>query len=480
MLKTNKGTAVVIALLSLLILSTLGASVLFSTQAEITTTYNFKRLTQARYAAEAGAQSTANWLIYNYTAPTSFASYDMTKSPVQYSGQAVVLSALGSVSANYPDSAVQTAFNTALNNHSVSGMDVGMTYSTTATMQTMRVVTVFGSATQVPLQSWLIRSQATVGSSQARVEVTTTIERFGSPVFPYAAFAISATCGALKFGGGANTDSFDSTLGTYATTQQFSSGNVGTNGNADLNGSTTEIYGTVSSPYSTTGTCGTPITALTLSGGATVSGGTVTLASALSYATPAAPSPAPPTITQSSSGNCGGGGGIPGCTNMPGNNLAFAPGQYGDVKLSGGAVLHVSTGIYNMNSISFAGNSQLIVDSGPVVINIAGAGLTGSNAAIDMTGGTISNVVNSKPTDLQILYGGSQPVKLAGSSSAYAVAYMPNAPVTFTGGSDWFGAVVGNTVTDTGGTDIHYDRSLGANVDIIGNYHTTSFGWSKY
>src|SRR5262249_52360940 len=125
-------------------------------------------------------------------------------------------------------------------------------------------------------------------------------------------------------------------------------------------------------------------------------------------------------------------------------------------------------------------NSQLIIDSAPVVINVAGAGLTGNNAAVDMTGGTISNTVNSKPSDLQILYGGSQPMKLAGGTNAFAVAYSPNAPVTFTGGSDWYGAVVGNTVTDTGGTDIHYDRSLGQNVDIIGNYHTTSFGWSKY
>src|SRR5262245_7590911 len=168
MLKTNKGTAIIIALLTLLILSTLGASIMFSTQAEITTTYNFKRLTQARYVAEAGAQSTANWLIYNYTVPTVFTSYDMTKSPVQSGGQNIVLSAMSGVMPNYPDSAVQTAFNTVLQSQPVSGMDVPMTYSTTATLQTMRVITVFGSATQIPLQSWLIRSQATVGGSQAR------------------------------------------------------------------------------------------------------------------------------------------------------------------------------------------------------------------------------------------------------------------------------------------------------------------------
>ena len=97
-----------------------------------------------------------------------------------------------------------------------------------------------------------------------------------------------------------------------------------------------------------------------------------------------------------------------------------------------------------------------------------------------MIGGTISNITASKPTDLQILYAGSQPCKLAGGSGAFAVAYMPSAPVTFSGGSDWYGAVVSNTLDDTGGTNIHYDRSLGQTVDIIGNYRPTSFGWSKY
>src|SRR5262249_55406878 len=161
------------------------ASIIFSTQAEITTTNNFKRLTQARYAAEAGAQSTANWLIYNYTNPTDYSSYDMNKSPVKYNNANVLLSAVTGLSSNYPDTAVSGAYNAALSNKPVTGMDVSVSYSTTATLQTMRLVQAFGGTGQVPLQSWLINSKSTLGGSNASVDVTTTIEKFGSPVFSY-------------------------------------------------------------------------------------------------------------------------------------------------------------------------------------------------------------------------------------------------------------------------------------------------------
>jgi hypothetical protein len=480
--KKDKGIAIIIALLTVLILSTLGAAIIFSTQEEITTTYNFKRLTQARYAAEAGAQSTINWIIYNYTNPTNYANFDMSKTPVQYMNQPVVLSALSGTSGNYPDSTLQTAFNTALSNQSVPGLDVGVSYSTTATLQTMQVVTPFGGTTQVPLQSWLIRSQATLGGSQAQVEVTTTIERFGSPVFSYAAFAVSATCNALSFGGGGGTDSFDSTMGTYAATKLNSSGNVGSNGNVSTNGSTTAVNGTAATapPYSGNGNCtGGSKTGLTSTNGSTVSGGLLALSSTVSFAAPAAPSPAPPTTNQTlnSSADCAG---ISGCTTISGSVFALAPGQYGNLSISAGNTVHLSQGVYNINSINLSGNSSLIIDSGSVVLNVDGAGLSGGNKAVDLTGGTVSNTANGKPSDFQIMYAGTAGVSLSGGSGSYGVVYAPNAPISLTGGSDWFGSIIGNTVADNGGTTIHYDRSLAGALEIIGNYHGTSFGWSKY
>src|SRR5262249_14118953 len=144
------------------------------------------------------AQSAINWLAFNYAAsPATFGSFDMSASPVKYNGNDVVLSAMTGVTSNYPDGAVQTAFETALRDQAVPGADVGMTYGVTATLQSMQLIFPFGSSVQKPLQSWVIRSQGSVAGSQAQVEVTTTIERMGRGVFSFAAFSASQSCGAL-------------------------------------------------------------------------------------------------------------------------------------------------------------------------------------------------------------------------------------------------------------------------------------------
>jgi hypothetical protein len=39
--------------------------------------------------------------------------------------------------------------------------------------------------------------------------------------------------------------------------------------------------------------------------------------------------------------------------------------------------------------------------------------------------------------------------------------YAPNATVAVDGGADWFGAVVGKTLTATGNGVFHYDEDLG-------------------
>src|SRR4249919_3892587 len=54
----------------------------------------------------------------------------------------------------------------------------------------------------------------------------------GRPLFRYAMFATSNTCGAIVLTS-SRTDSFDSSMGTYAATRQDSAGNIGTNGNSN-------------------------------------------------------------------------------------------------------------------------------------------------------------------------------------------------------------------------------------------------------
>jgi hypothetical protein len=471
----DRGIALIVAMLSLLVLSTLGMELLFVTQTSIRTSYNFKLLTQARYAAEAGSQSAVNWLVYSYSIdPSDYSQLSVTTLPITYHGMTVMLSAMTGQTANYPVNAQQTAFDAALREKSVPGADVTLTYSVTATLQSMRLITPIGSGTQKPLQSWLIRSQGSVAGSLAQVEVTTTIERLGNSAFSYAAFGKSDACGAVSFSNGSSTDSYDSRVGNYLTTHLDSNGDIGSNGNISVDSSTL-VRGNGSSPYSASGgSCTTSaMTGVTLNDGATL-GYNITMLttpSKVSVPTPDPPPSTPPTTAHSTTGTCGT---ISGCTTLSGTrNLAFAAGDYDNLSIGGGTTIHLSAGTYNINSLSVAGGSSLVIDSGPVILNIAGTNVTGTAAVVSFTGGsTISNTAG-RPSDLQMVYGGSQPVSLMGGASTYGVVYAPNAALTIAGGSDWYGSLIANTITNASGTFIHYERALAANLLSMGNYHIT-------
>src|SRR6185312_15828310 len=96
----------------------------------------------------------------------------------------------------------------------------------------------------------------------------------------YAAFGTSGGCGALDFhGNDTRTDSYDSGAGLVGGVPSLSStgGNVGTNGNLTEGGGAT-IHGTLSTPRVGVGNCSSGnVSALTSSGGASVSGGVLQL-----------------------------------------------------------------------------------------------------------------------------------------------------------------------------------------------------------
>src|SRR5262249_32267920 len=139
----------------------------------------------------------------------------------------------------------------------------------------------------------------------------------------YAAFATGTGCGALSFGGGGSTDSYDSLNLTYSSgtvvTQSYG-GNVGTNGNLNASGSTATINGSLSKPRAGTGSCSTStVTALSTNGNATVTNGITELPQAVTYNTPPAPTPTPPTTGMTDANNSPSCTGIPSCSLTNGN-----------------------------------------------------------------------------------------------------------------------------------------------------------------
>jgi len=93
---SERGIALVLALFLMTALSVLGASLMFLSQTETYASMNYRMMSQARYAAEAGVNKGANFLLdgTQYTVPTvvggadPLANYITTSSPVTYNGLA--------------------------------------------------------------------------------------------------------------------------------------------------------------------------------------------------------------------------------------------------------------------------------------------------------------------------------------------------------------------------------------------------------
>ncbi len=486
---SEDGIALVLVLLFMLGMSAIGASMTVLSQTESFASVNYRMMSQARYGAESGVHRAINYILNSYALPGAagdpLTNYNMTVSPVTYLGQPVVLSTISGIAANYPSAAIRDAFAAAVQGALPNG-GTSVQYAASATLVSMRPVLSYGSTASTVVQTWRITGTGSAtGARNAIVEVSALLEQQIVSTHTYAAFATNPGCGALNFSGGIVTNSYDSQTMTFANGKpvaQDTFGDVGTNGNLTEGGGTI-VHGTLSTPRSGVGNCKAgAVDALTQNGNAQLDGGLVPLPQAVAYPPPAAPTPAPPTATMSmvanatcaTSGfpaaNCAGTGGVITLTPTTG------PVSLGNVKVTAGSTLHLKAGTYNINSITLAGNSNLVIDSGPVIMNVQG---TSQATVIDMTGGTVSNG-SFLPTDFQIQYGGAGAIKLNGGTSSSALVYAPAAALSLSGGADFYGSLLGASVDISGGTKVHYDRHLAQTFFVIGNHMLNTFTWKKY
>jgi Tfp pilus assembly protein PilX len=539
-LKSERGIALVLALFLVSVLSILGASMMFLSQTETYASQNYRMMSQARYAAESGVHKAGNFLMdpTQYAVPGSVSdpltNYDRTKSPVvcvagcPNVGQAVVLSAGGSIPANYPVSAVVTAFGAAAQGTLAAG-NTTLTYKTSATLVAMRVVDAFGG-TQNVVQTWQITSDGGLKNSpKAVVEVVSTVSQPVVPANSYGAFATANTCGALYFHGNVQTNSYDST-GLHADTtptMDNMGGDIGTNGNMEIQGSV-NVDGNMYSPKTGVGACSAGnVTAQTDIGnamsincpdGETGSDPTnaclVQLPTVAVYPVPTmSVSPSATTtvtIGNGSSGSVAPSGACaafgltsPTCTFNSAAKTVTLNGGGTDITLPNvvvnsnySLIIQGNAPAQNVNINSFGGGGNVTIQANSgttvagvltdvgqsVVLKVAGKNPDGTDMATPFNLGdwSISSDFAFDASNLQIVYGGTAAFSMTGNSSAAATIYAPNASFQLQGNSSFYGSILANTITNGGTPSIFYDRKLQHDFFIAGTPALGSFTWSRY
>src|SRR6266481_4893358 len=126
----QKGIALILTLILVLVMSVMAVSLMFLSQTETWSTMNYRLMSQARDGAEAGINAASNFILnnnttYPYSPPDltgtdPITAYDVTKYPVQDAAvhSTVILSASPNATANYP-------YATAKNNYNTTGVGKG-------------------------------------------------------------------------------------------------------------------------------------------------------------------------------------------------------------------------------------------------------------------------------------------------------------------------------------------------------------------
>jgi len=268
---------------------------------------------------------------------------------------------------------------------------------------------------------------------QANVVIEALLRR-NTSLFPCAVCAR----GTIALSGGTTTDSFDSSVSGYTEYNPLTAGSNGhvrsSNGDISLSGDGTQVQGNA-----TAGGSGT----VSVSAGATVTGTTTNGAPPLAFP-PVDTSPCGSPPAYSVSDGITGGDYDPSTGELQasdGTTVILAPGTYcfRNVKLSGGGILQVNDAVKIYLDIKNSGEKS------------------------DFAAGSSGGVVNTtgKAENLQIFsLSSSQEIKLRGGTQVYMAVYAPNSTITFSGGGDIYGAMVGHTITDSNGTKVHYDVHL--------------------
>lgn len=243
-----------------------------------------------------------------------------------------------------------------------------------------------------------------------------------------------AACGkdSVSISGGATTDSYDSRTGAYGGSNVGNDGDVGSNGTVTLTGTGAIVHGDASA-----------LSTVTATGGALVDGTTTNLKAPIEFPPISHPCGSPYTYSS--------GSGITGGNYNSANGRLRGSGKAGTITLANGT--------YCFSSVDLASEGSTLSVNGAVKIY-----LTEDSS---FTGGGVVNTTGL-PENLEIyslFSSSSQGISVSGGSQTAMAIYAPDCRVTLSGGSNYYGSIVGKVIDISGATAFHYDKRLEDNVD---------------
>jgi Tfp pilus assembly protein PilX len=422
----EKGVAIVATLMFLMAMAVLTTALVFTVQNEMRAATVYKYGQQALSVANAGVQNSIQWFVNSYTPWTTPADYDLTASPVRYSGNNVLLAGQTGSSSVYPSSTTSSAFASTLGNISLQAdSNNSGAYSVNAALLKHRPASFINLNTFLTyasaIERWRVDSIGNWGTNAnhplGTVRITAVIENSGNAMFDRALWGINS----VDLGGTMMIDSYDPDLGPWdAATNSGNLGAIGSNGTVAVGG-TADVHGDLA--YG-------PGATYSIGGSANVTGQKIQLAEPRYFP------PIPPFSVDTSND----------ISVKPGKSATINPGLFGSINVKGDLTLNPGT--YYIDELSVTSNGQIIISDKTTLF---------VKTNLDMEGQGVANT-SWDPTKLTINYSGTNDVKMTGGSQAYVEVYAPNSELQLHGNADFFGSFIALDVVVIGGPKIHFSE----------------------
>jgi hypothetical protein len=165
-----------------------------------------------------------------------------------------------------------------------------------------------------------------------------------------------------------------------------------------------------------------------------------------------------------------------------GTNYTYALGNTNyyvnaDFSIPGGKSMVVTgaANFYCTGKFTVSGSGFIYLAPGGTMTLYDGDTNTASSDSITISGGGIANGNCCASNFEMIGLPSCKTITYSGSAGYTGTIYGPEASVTLSGGADVSGAVVGNTITLSGGSNFHYDEALGASTNGVTKYVIASW-----
>ncbi len=480
--KSQRGMALVFALLGILLLSMLAAALMFVTSAGAFASLNYKSQTQANYVATAGVQRAMDWYLrpyYNWLTSSAGigATAAYTGRPPTLNGNPVTLA--DPVNAvNFPDSSIKDSFNAM----GAGSMPIGNTTArytlTKAELVSHDRYMAIDGTTVRPVERWRISVTGEIQGVTSTPGITTGM--LGNTVVQETAMvetkfisifsdAIRGMC-EVNIGGNLTTDSYYSTpVPSPIYTGPDAGASVGSNSFVRTAGSSGTINGDLYYGQ-TSGSC---------VGTANLNNPGIVQGDILQAPGPSFP-PIDPTFTTGgvSPNDCRNNGPLQ-VAKGP-NKYAFTPNtkngnQYHECTLQASEVAQLRVPnsetpqtffLYGLDSRSAGAETRITHADGTDCLptDLPGARCAPVKlyvlADLHLGGAGIIAAQPCQPTRLAIYYAGTADADYTGSGAFCGTIYAPNATVNLAGGTTIYGAVSGLNVRSQGDVTVHYDLAL--------------------